>query len=1494
MSVPTNSPWMTVDQVVARMQRTETYRINGGILPHAAYTAIQMPFNKAFWDSVYPQVGIGLTHHNRFDSFAPWVWAYLGEGNQAVGKVLQVRRFRGAVLLDSPTGQWWDSGVRGYTKGVASGYSWNGRTQIVDTALFNQRIISYGDGVMGLGPLTGDQGAEIWVNGYYVTIGRALAARAIANAWIAEVRVVNQDGTPYTGADAKFTVSHGCDVFDSTRSGVPIGPWGVTLNQNMANFYKDGADGSTSGWIEVNGSMGWVAVGGVGVSGVSKSYTDGPPTPFGNWTGGPASWLGDDPPYVLTPAQLAANPPPFYVSSTAAPPPAPPPPAAPARVFFTGSRTVPIRFSGIHRGLHRPAWRSNGGAAIPVPTYAYDYARSLKAEVDGQEEVCFWSNIETSAGTYDWTRVDKWINAVAPRRVVWTVYGTPTFYQKYPGEAAPWPSWPGIQSPPTVAGHAALANFVRAVVARYGSQLAGLEVWNEPTFPWTSSATTYTDRFTPAWSTANAGGAKPFFSGTATDLADVAFTIKSAAGSVPVLGFGLVDSHAASNTNFQKAANAPVSLAGATGTSKDHIDAWSVHFYDYSFTPNALIDVLIAYGVKIAATGRVLPLWVTEVGAENSGVFTAGDSRAVTLIRKTSMISAAMGMQSIIFYGHFHSEDAAPNLGDPANSPNVSAALGQVQKLAGRTITKATETSDGEIILEFSNGAEMRSTVGDITGGTAEPPPPTPPPVDTWYSSQQQQSLANLRVEAQNLAQGSNRLFVVDTSDALTTRADTVGDGLNYSEQGAAKVADLLLPTVRSAIQASVSAPPPAAPPPSASPPPAAPPPTSGGLDFTHLLSHQGALNDSQQFNEYYPLYQANPARGWASRPMLTKGADWRGGSYPSWYWDHAQPERNRWLFQDFWTRPTIWFVVWDSANRNGRGNSRVLISAMQLFILRDGSLTWELVLDSRASWAEMFYRDATNKANNDDPSRAEPGGFRSYLWPDDVSYIVHGGDGNEKPIVPNPGTIRGVMFRSVAWLVLDNPSGPDDRDTAELYMSLGADVYPTENPKAGEMSNGYITAIGGTRFKKVTRNPQAWQWVNVAGGNTDRATNVIPSPRQALDQSIFLQTQLPPFVINTTASPPPVSAPPPAAPPPPAGPPAGPSDPSLSATLPAGALFPVESFGVEQVVRLADPTTPGGGGNRSQMEAAFFANLNVYASFDSGSTLRSTANLSLSLTGNLGKRRATTANQLLMTLALTGSMRKTFAAPTLDYHWPSPAPRKLSGRSVAGATIDLTIDGTVVTGAATANSSGVWEYTYNGSVGSHRLQAQARMGADFSAKTNEVLFYVAAAGSGALVPRPATPISSSLRDRVIRTSSPEFPITLLEVHHPQLAAPVRVCDDTKEVVSKGHTYPGLPFRLKMPEDIEETLPQATLEIDNVGRELVRWIELSGGARGATVVIRQIIRSAPDKHEFEVTLDVHSIELNDRVVQVQLSFENIFDRALSFFTYRPDSHPAMF
>ena len=153
---------------------------------------------------------------------------------------------------------------------------------------------------------------------------------------------------------------------------------------------------------------------------------------------------------------------------------------------------------------------------------------------------------------------------------------------------------------------------------------------------------------------------------------------------------------------------------------------------------------------------------------------------------------------------------------------------------------------------------------------------------------------------------------------------------------------------------------------------------------------------------------------------------------------------------------------------------------------------------------------------------------------------------------------------------------------------------------------------------------------------------------------------------------------------------------------------------------------------------------------------------------------------------------------------------------------------------------------------------------------------------------------SASWKKEINRVSGTENPLILCEIHHSALAEPVRVVNDKESVEHNGYTYVGLAFRVTLPSDPESGLPRARLAIDNIGKELMQWIELSEGARGTTITLSQIMRSDPDHVEWSVTMNLTNISVTTHEVSGDLSYDDILNMPGLPFTYRPETAPGIF
>lgn len=376
---------------------------------------------------------------------------------------------------------------------------------------------------------------------------------------------------------------------------------------------------------------------------------------------------------------------------------------------------VPPEFTGTHYEA-----TDFLGNPLVAPQYDYGYIRTLKAAINANEEVGFWSNIETSPGVYDFSQMDQWMALSGNRPVIWTIYGTPSFYQKYPNEPSLW-NWVGIQSPPADVHLDKLEMFVAAVKAQYPNRDIKFELWNEPTLPWNGTSTDYNDRWTPQWGAANAPWEpRPFYSGTASDFANMLWALSAH----DVMPAGFVAAWESDQHTITRISNAPVTATGGSGKGSDYFEDISVHYYSYNHDPKEVLAQIAGYRSKVPVGTKI---YVTEIGGFGSGAFNANDPRAVTEGARWFLLMAALGMQSAIVYAQISNPEATAALSDAPNNPAVQQMLTLMYSLRGQTITNAWCLTDGSVVVTTADCDRFQdATLTTFVADTTPPTPPTP------------------------------------------------------------------------------------------------------------------------------------------------------------------------------------------------------------------------------------------------------------------------------------------------------------------------------------------------------------------------------------------------------------------------------------------------------------------------------------------------------------------------------------------------------------------------------------------------------------------------------------------------------------------------------------------------------------------------------------------------------------------------------------------------
>ena len=153
---------------------------------------------------------------------------------------------------------------------------------------------------------------------------------------------------------------------------------------------------------------------------------------------------------------------------------------------------------------------------------------------------------------------------------------------------------------------------------------------------------------------------------------------------------------------------------------------------------------------------------------------------------------------------------------------------------------------------------------------------------------------------------------------------------------------------------------------------------------------------------------------------------------------------------------------------------------------------------------------------------------------------------------------------------------------------------------------------------------------------------------------------------------------------------------------------------------------------------------------------------------------------------------------------------------------------------------------------------------------------------------------STDARKEISKVNADDLPVTLLEIDHSELVTPIRVINDRQDVVFETNTYIALGFDISLPDDLSKGNTRAALSIDNVGKELVQWLEDSNGGAGTTVRIVQILRSDPSTIEYDVTMGLINIAITAARITGDLGFDDLLNVPGVTLLYTARSAPGLF
>lgn len=153
--------------------------------------------------------------------------------------------------------------------------------------------------------------------------------------------------------------------------------------------------------------------------------------------------------------------------------------------------------------------------------------------------------------------------------------------------------------------------------------------------------------------------------------------------------------------------------------------------------------------------------------------------------------------------------------------------------------------------------------------------------------------------------------------------------------------------------------------------------------------------------------------------------------------------------------------------------------------------------------------------------------------------------------------------------------------------------------------------------------------------------------------------------------------------------------------------------------------------------------------------------------------------------------------------------------------------------------------------------------------------------------------VTAATREQLHRVNDKHGQLVLLLLSHPSIDT-VRVVNDTRDWVISSETWIGLPFRFKLPHAASGQAGRATLEMDNVGRELV--VELEKLPPNATLLatMRLVSRARPTDVDYEFTAPLSGVLATTATLTATVGNDDAFRASAVKVRFDPATAPGIF
>jgi hypothetical protein len=156
-----------------------------------------------------------------------------------------------------------------------------------------------------------------------------------------------------------------------------------------------------------------------------------------------------------------------------------------------------------------------------------------------------------------------------------------------------------------------------------------------------------------------------------------------------------------------------------------------------------------------------------------------------------------------------------------------------------------------------------------------------------------------------------------------------------------------------------------------------------------------------------------------------------------------------------------------------------------------------------------------------------------------------------------------------------------------------------------------------------------------------------------------------------------------------------------------------------------------------------------------------------------------------------------------------------------------------------------------------------------------------------------ANSLTPELLAQLYYQESEDVFLTLLTLTHPSFAGPIRLVNNSVDIISRGQTFTAFPFKLRLPVDDGESAREVSIEFDNVSLEILD--ELRTVTTSIEVKMEMVLASIPDEVQISIEeLKIQTVNYNKQVISARLFLDSFLTTELNSEIYSPTLYPGIF